>query len=59
MIWTVERNRAQGALVATMCRQANGVLCERKAVLVWLVGGLPGASTGDALAQAGIDPAGT
>jgi hypothetical protein len=30
------------------------VLCERKAIMV---GGLPGASTADALAQAGIDPA--
>lgn len=34
---------------------AAEVLGERKAVLA---GGLPGASTGDALGQAGVDPAG-
>ena len=56
MIWTAERNRQQGALVAAMYHElAAEVLCERKAVLV---SGLPGASTGDALGQAGVDPAG-
>ena len=56
MIWTAERNRQQGALVAAMYDElAAEVLCERKAVLV---GGLPGASTGDVLGQAGVDPAG-
>jgi hypothetical protein len=56
VIWTAERNRQQGALVAAMYRElADEALCERKAVLV---GGVPCASTGDALAQAGIDPAG-
>ena len=55
MIWAAERNREQGALVAALYQQASGVLCERKAVLA---GGLPGADKAEALAQAGIDPAG-
>ena len=56
MIWTAERNRQQGALVAAMYHElAAEVLCDRKAVVV---GGLPCAPTGDALAQAGVNPAG-
>ncbi len=56
MIWTAERNRQQGELVAAMYHQlAAEALCERKAVLA---GGLPGARIGDALAEAGVDPAG-
>jgi len=56
VIWTAERNRQQSALVAAMYQElAAGVLCERKAVMA---GGLPYAPTGDALAQAGVDPAG-
>jgi hypothetical protein len=56
VIWTAERNRQQRTLIAAMYDElAAEVLCERKAVLA---GGLPGASTGDAPAQAGVDPAG-
>jgi hypothetical protein len=56
VIWTAERNRQQGALVDAMYHElAAEVLCERKAVLA---GGLPGARIGDALAGAGVDPAG-
>lgn len=54
MLWTADRNRQQGVLVATMYQQAEQVLCQRKAVLA---GGLPGADTSAALAQAGVDPA--
>jgi hypothetical protein len=56
VIWTAERNRRQGALVTAMYHELGAeVLCERKAVLA---GGLPGASIDDALAEAGVDPAG-
>jgi hypothetical protein len=52
VIWTVERNRAQGELVAAMYRRATPVPCEHRSVMV---GGLPGADTLSALAEAGVD----
>ncbi len=52
MIWTGERNRAQGRLVAQMYRAAAAVPCERVAVIA---GGLPGADKAGALAEAGVD----
>jgi len=56
VIWTTERNRRQGALVAAMYHElAAEALCERKAVLA---GGLPGARISDVLVEAGVDPAG-
>ena len=52
MIWTGERNRAQGRLVAQMYRAAASVPCERVAVIA---GGLPGADKAARLAEAGVD----
>ena len=52
MIWTGERNRRQGRLVAAMYQAAAGVPCERSAVIA---GGLPGADKGAALDRSGVD----
>ena len=52
VIWTGERNRQQGRLVAGMYQAAAGVPCERSAVIA---GGLPGADKAAALDQAGVD----
>ena len=52
MIWTGERNRQQGRLVAGMYQAAAGVPCERSAVIA---GGLPGADKDAALGQSGVD----
>ena len=52
MIWTGERNRQQGRLVAEMYRAAAGVPCERSAAIA---GGLPGADKAAALEAAGVD----
>ncbi|MFI5065315.1 MAG: zeta toxin family protein [Streptosporangiales bacterium] len=52
MIWTAERNMDQGALVASTYECAASVPCERRAIML---GGLRGADTAGALAQAGID----
>ncbi len=52
MIWTGERHRQQGRLVAEMYRAAAGIPCERSAVIA---GGLPGADKAAALAASGID----
>ena len=52
VIWTGERNRQQGLLVAGMYRAAAGVPCERSAVIV---GGLPGADKDAALDRSGVD----
>ena len=54
MIWTGERNRQQGRLVAGLYRAAAGVPCERSAVIA---GGLPGADKGTALDRSGVDRA--
>jgi hypothetical protein len=53
VIWTGERNRQQGQLVAEYYRAAASVLCERVAVIA---GGLPGSDKAGALAEAGVDP---
>lgn len=50
-IWKPERNREQGALVTSIYRQAQGMPCERRAVLV---GGLPGADKVTILRLAGV-----
>ena len=52
MIWTGERGRQQGRLVASMYRAAAGVPCERSAVIA---GGLPGADKAAALDRSGVD----
>lgn len=52
MIWTGDRNRQQGRLVAEMYAGAAAVPCERVAVIA---GGLPGADKDTALADAGVD----
>ena len=52
MIWTGERNRQQGRLVAEMYQAAAGVPGERSAVIA---GGLPGADKAAALEAAGVD----
>ena len=52
MIWTGERNRQQGRLVAGMYQAAAGVPCERSAVIA---GGLPGADKAAALDRSGVD----
>ena len=52
MIWTGERNRQQGRLVAGLYRSAAGVPCERSAVIA---GGLPGADKDAALDRCGVD----
>jgi hypothetical protein len=54
VIWTGERNRQQGRLVAEMYSGAAGVPCERAAVIA---GGLPGADKTSALDDAGLDQA--
>ncbi len=52
-IWTAERNRAQGELVAEMYEQAKNVPCEGLGIIA---GGLPGAGKSTILSkQAGID----
>jgi hypothetical protein len=52
VIWTGERNRQQGRLVASMYRAAAGVPCERSAVIA---GGLPGADKDAALDRSSVD----
>ena len=52
VIWTGERYRQQGRLVAEMYQAAAGVPCERSAAIA---GGLPGADKAAALEQAGVD----
>ena len=52
MIWTSERNRQQGQLVAEIYRGAAAVPCERLAIIA---GGLPGADKARALDEAGVD----
>ncbi len=52
MIWTGERNRQQGRLVAEMYQAAAGVPRERSAVIA---GGLPGADKAAALEAADVD----
>ena len=52
MIWTGERNRPQGRLVAEMYQAAAGVACDRSAVIA---GGLPGADKAAALEAAAVD----
>jgi len=51
-MWTGERYRQQGRLVAEMYLAAAGVPCERSAAIA---GGLPGADKAAALEQAGVD----
>jgi hypothetical protein len=52
VIWTSERNRQQGQLVAEFYRDAAAVPCERLAIIA---GGLPGADKARALDEAGVD----
>jgi hypothetical protein len=52
VIWTSERNRQQGQLVAEIYQGAAAVPCERLAVIA---GGLPGADKARALDEAGLD----
>jgi hypothetical protein len=52
VIWTGERGRQQGRLVAGMYQAAAGVPCERGAVIA---GGLPGADKAAALDKSGVD----
>jgi hypothetical protein len=52
VIWTSERNRQQGQLVAEIYRGASAVPCERLAIIA---GGLPGADKARALDEAGLD----
>ena len=52
MIWTGERGRRQGRLVAGMYQAAAGVPCERGAAIA---GGLPGSDKAAALEAAGLD----
>jgi Zeta toxin len=54
VIWTPERNRQQGQVVAGLFRQGAAVPCERLAVIA---GGLPGADRPAALAAAAVDRA--
>src|ERR1019366_2951868 len=58
VIWTGERNRQQGRLVAEMheAAAAAAVPAERVAVIA---GGLPGSDKAAAPAEAGIDPSST
>jgi hypothetical protein len=51
-MWTVERNREQGVLVAAMYQRAAAVPCERESVMA---AGLPGADTSAVLGEAGVD----
>ena len=52
MIWTGERSRQQGQLVAEMYQAAAAVPCERSAVIA---GGLPGADKAAVLDRSGLD----
>jgi hypothetical protein len=52
VIWTGERHRQQGRLVAVMYQAAAGVPCERSAVIA---GGLPGADKAAVLDRSGVD----
>jgi hypothetical protein len=52
VIWTSERNRQQGQLVAEVYQGASAVPCERLAIIA---GGLPGADKARALDEAGVD----
>jgi hypothetical protein len=52
VIWTSERNRQQGQLVAEIYQGAAAVPCERLAIIA---GGLPGANKTRALDEAGVD----
>ena len=52
MIWTGERYRQQGRLVAEMYQAAAGVPCERSAAIA---GGMPGADKAAVLDQSGVD----
>jgi len=52
LIWTGERNKKQGQLVAEVHEAAAAVPAERLAVIA---GGLPGADKAAALAEAGLD----
>jgi hypothetical protein len=52
VIWTGERNRQQGRLVAEMYQAAASVPAERRAVIA---AGLPGADKARALDEAGVD----
>jgi hypothetical protein len=52
LIWTGERNKQQGRLVAEIHEDAAAVPAERLAVIA---GGLPGADKAAALAEAGLD----
>jgi hypothetical protein len=52
VIWTSERNRQQGQLVAEIYQGAAAVPCERLAIIA---GGLPGADKARALDEAGVD----
>jgi hypothetical protein len=52
VIWTSERNRQQGQLVAEIYQGAAAVPCERLAIIA---GGLPGADKARALDKAGVD----
>jgi hypothetical protein len=52
MIWMPDRNREQGLLVASMYQQAQGVPCNKEAVVA---GGLPGADKAAVLIAAGVD----
>jgi zeta toxin len=51
-IWKPERNREQGALVSSAYLEAEGVPCERRAVVI---AGLPGADKPAVLRAAGVD----
>jgi hypothetical protein len=53
MIWATQRNTELGQLVARFYEPAEGVPCERQAMMI---GGLPGADKPSALARAGVDP---
>jgi len=52
VIWTGERNRQQGRLVAEIYQAAASVPAERRAVIA---AGLPGADKARALDEAGVD----
>ena len=52
-VWTPDRNRRQGLLVAALYQHAARVPCDRKAVIA---GGLPRADKGPVLAAEGIEP---
>jgi hypothetical protein len=52
VIWTTERNRAQGELVADLSRRASEVPCESTAIIAC---GLRGADFAAVLASAGVD----